>query len=101
MEEVKIVVVLKGSRATVGIQAPECDPIISLVKGDLDEILEEIPKLLERARARWAEAKTYPKCETELKQQPAAPVATQRPAGSGKRASETQSSKGEVQRGLF
>jgi hypothetical protein len=97
VEELKIVIVLKKNRASVGIQAPECDPIISLVNGDLDEILEGIPKLLERAQARWAEAKTYPKCEAKL-ELPAKPPQRPEPV---KREAKTQPAKDEAHPMLF
>jgi hypothetical protein len=65
-EELKIVIVLKESRASVGIQGSECDPVLSLVNGTLPEILAAVPALVDQAHAQWTSGKRYPKCETKL-----------------------------------
>jgi hypothetical protein len=71
--ELKIVIVHKDNRASVGIQGPECDPVLSLVNGTLPEILAGIPSLVEQARAKWEETPRYPKCETKLEPTAARP----------------------------
>ena len=65
-DEVKIVVVQKGERALVGIQKPDCDPVIATIEGDLPEVLATVPRLVDEARARWETSPKYPKCETNL-----------------------------------
>lgn len=65
-DELKIVIVLKENRASVGIQGPECDPVLSLVNGILPEVLATIPAMVDQARAKWAEDPRYPKCEIKL-----------------------------------
>lgn len=73
-EDLKIVISLKGTVASVGIQAPDCDPVFSMVEGDLPAVLESVPGLVEEARRRWDSNPRYPKCETKLEPQPAAQV---------------------------
>ena len=69
-EEVKVVIALKGTTASVGIQTPDCDPVFSRVEGDLPTVLESVPGLVEEARTRWDSNPRYPKCETKLEPQP-------------------------------
>ena len=76
-DELKIVVTIRGNRAFVGIQAPECDPVLYLVEGDLPAIMGGIPGLVEQAREKWASNPRYPKCETKLEPPPQV-IATQR-----------------------
>jgi hypothetical protein len=73
-EEVKIVIVLKGHAASIGIQKPDCDPTFSRVEGDLPAVLETIPRLLEEAQTKWQSSPLYPECETPLT--PPAPPTT-------------------------
>ena len=68
-DELKIVIGLKGTRGSVGIQAPDCDPIVTMTDGDLDAILERVPELVAEARQKWAEAPRYPKSTAPLPSQ--------------------------------
>ena len=53
-EELKVVVSIKGGRATIGVQQPESDPHIeSFDDRDLSGLAEEVPAVAERAKARW------------------------------------------------
>lgn len=74
-DELKVVISLRGDKASVGIQAPECDPVFFAVEGDLKTVVKAMPKLVEEARARWEKGKLNPKCETPLPSQ-TQPVAT-------------------------
>jgi len=65
-EEVKIVITLKGHGASIGIQKPDCDPVLSRVEGDLPAVLEAIPRLVEEAKQKWQSNPRYPECETDL-----------------------------------
>jgi len=73
-EEIKIVIVLKGDRGSVGIQSPDCDPVFATFEGDLGVALEKVPVLVEEANRRWDQNPKYPKCQTTLPEasQPAA-----------------------------
>jgi len=65
-DEVKIVIVIKGHAASIGIQKPDCDPAFSRVEGDLPAVLETIPRLVEEAQRNWQSSPRYPECETPL-----------------------------------
>ena len=61
--ELKIVVQLKGTRALVGVQAPDTDLVVETIAqctGTLEEILAYIPGILARARERWATNRKNP-----------------------------------------
>ena len=60
-ENLKVVVSLKGGRATIGVQQPSSDPHIeSFDDADLSGLAQEIPAVIERARAKWEEEPKYP-----------------------------------------
>ena len=60
-EGLKVVVSIKGGRATIGVQQPSSDPHIETFDG-LDEsgLTQEVPAVIERARARWEETPKHP-----------------------------------------
>ena len=60
-EELKVVVSIKGGRATIGVQKPSADPHIeSFDDPDLSGLTHEVLAVTERARARWEEAPKHP-----------------------------------------
>ena len=60
-EDLKVVVSIKGNRATIGVQQPAADPNIeSFDDGDLSGLAQEVPAVIARARAKWEEAPKYP-----------------------------------------
>ncbi len=60
-EDLKVVVSLKGGRATIGVQQPSSDPHIeSFDDADLSGLAQEIPAVIERARAKWEDEPKYP-----------------------------------------
>ena len=60
-EELKVVVSIKGSRATIGVQRTSSDPHIeSFDDPDLSGLAQEVPAVVERAKARWEEEPRYP-----------------------------------------
>jgi len=63
--DVKIVVSLRGDRASVGVQAPNCDPVLTVVDGGLDAVFAQLPDLIERAKSHGRN----PKCERPPSQQ--------------------------------
>ena len=73
-EDLKVVVSIKGGRATIGVQQPSSDPHIETFD-DLDEsgLTQEVSAVIERARARWEEAPKHPAYE-----RPAPPARRQR-----------------------
>jgi hypothetical protein len=82
-DELKVVISLKGDKALVGIQAPECDPAFFGLEGDLWATLKAVPKFVEEAKTRWQASKLNPKCETPLPSQTQpAPVTSRASTGS-------------------
>ena len=60
-EDLKVVVSIKGGRATIGVQQPSSDPHIeSFDDADLSGLTQEALAVVERARARWEEEPKYP-----------------------------------------
>ena len=60
-EDLKVVVSIKGGRATIGVQQPSSDPHIeSFDDGDLAGLTQEVLPVIERARAKWEDEPKYP-----------------------------------------
>ncbi len=60
-EDLKVVVSVKGGRATIGVQQPASDPHIESFDGhDLAELPQEVSAVIERARAKWEDEPRYP-----------------------------------------
>ena len=61
LEELKVVLSIKGGRATIGVQSPSSDPHIeSFDDRDLSGLAQEVLSVIERAKARWEEEPRYP-----------------------------------------
>ena len=62
--ELKVVVSIKGGRAVIGVQQPSSDPHIESLD-DVNEsaLAQEVPAVIERARARWEESPKHPTYE--------------------------------------
>ena len=53
-EALKVVLSIKGGRGIIGVQQPSADPHIESFDGlDLSGLAQEVPEVVERARARW------------------------------------------------
>ena len=60
-DELKVVLSIRGGRATIGVQRPSADPHIeSFDDADLFGLADEFPEVVARARARWDEGPRYP-----------------------------------------
>ena len=60
-EELKIVVSIRGDRATIGVQQPSSDPHIeSFDDLDLAGLAQEVPAVIARAKARWEDEPRHP-----------------------------------------
>jgi len=87
-DELKVVILLKGNRAMVGIQSPDCDPIFTTLEGDLSAALSQVPALVESANAKWDATPRNPKANlpepppstTPARSQPAQPIAKKQPS---------------------
>ena len=59
--DLKVVVSIRGGRATIGVQRPSADPHIETFDDpDLPGLAEQVPAVTERARVRWEEAPKHP-----------------------------------------
>ncbi len=78
-EDLRVVVSIKGSRASIGVQQPSSDPHIETF-GDLDEsrLAQEVPAVIERARITWEDYPKHPAYE-----RPAAPTRSRNRRGQG------------------
>lgn len=63
--ELKIVILLKGDAASIGVQSPESDPVFVLLKGDFPAVLLKVTEVVETAREKWAANPRYPKCQIQ------------------------------------
>ena len=60
-DELKVVLSIKGGRATIGVQRPSADPHIeSFDDPDLFWLADQFPAVVARARARWEEEPMHP-----------------------------------------
>ena len=60
-EDLKVVVSIKGGRATIGVQQPSSDPHIETFDDlDVSGLTQEVRAVIERARARWEDAPKHP-----------------------------------------
>ena len=60
-EDLKVVVSIKGGRASIGVQQPSSDPHIETFDDlDVSGLTQEVSAVVERARARWEDAPKHP-----------------------------------------
>ena len=60
-EDLKVVVSIKGGRATIGVHQPSSDPHIeSFDEADLSGLTQEVPAVIERARVKWEDEPKHP-----------------------------------------
>ena len=60
-DELKVVLSIRGNRATIGVQQPSADPHIeSFDDPDLFGLADEFPAVVARAKARWEEEPMHP-----------------------------------------
>jgi len=79
-ENLKVVVSIRGARATIGVQQPSSDPHIeSFDDSDLCRLAQEAIAVTERARARWEDAPKHPAYE-----RPAPPARRRNRRGQGR-----------------
>ena len=78
-EDLKVVVSIKGGRATIGVQQPSSDPHIETFDDhDLAGLAQEVLAVTERAKARWEDTPKYPAHE-----RPAPPARRRNRSGQG------------------
>ncbi|MCJ7743195.1 MAG: hypothetical protein MUO99_01365, partial [Dehalococcoidales bacterium] len=47
--EIKVIIIMKADRIMLGVQAPECDPVYTPLKGGLGKALKKVPGLVAEA----------------------------------------------------
>ncbi len=63
-DDLKVVVSIKGGRATIGVQKPSADPHIETFDdGDLGSLAQEFSAVTDRAKARWEDTPKHPTYE--------------------------------------
>ena len=63
-EDLKVVVSIKGGRATIGVQQPTSDPHIETFDDlGVSGLTQEVSAVVERARARWEDSPKHPAYE--------------------------------------
>ncbi len=78
-EDLKVVVSIKGGRATIGVQQPSSDPHIETFDDpDESRLTQEVPAVIGRARATWEDAPKHPAYE-----RPAPPARRRNRRGQG------------------
>ena len=95
-EDLKVVVSIKGGRATIGVQQPSSDPHIeSFDDAELSGLAQEVPAVIERARARWEDGPKHPAHE-----RPAPPARRQTRRSQGTAQAEAAEGEAEQQQTL-
>ena len=83
-EALKVVVSVRGERSVVGVQRTGADPHIeAFVGGDLPTLAQEVPAVVERARARWEETPKHPAHKRPAPAKAAAPAKRRQRSGPG------------------
>ncbi len=61
--ELKVVIVMKGDKALLGVQSPDCDPVYKTMEGTLAQVLKRVPSLVAEAKQQWEANPRYPKAD--------------------------------------
>ena len=98
-EDLKVVVSIKGGRATIGVQQPSSDPHIETFDDpDLSGLTQEILAVIERARARWEDSPKHP---THVRPTPPARRRNRRGRGAAQEAATPENGTGQQTLRLF
>jgi len=80
--QVKIVILLREGKSSVGIQSPGCDPRISIMGCGLEEVLDRVPDLVKQAQEKWAQSPQNPKTDIVPTPTSSPPARTPSPSSS-------------------
>ena len=98
-EDLKVVVSIKGGRATIGVQQPSSDPHIETFDDqDLSGLTQEVLAVIERARAKWEDEPKHPAHEKPAPPARRQPRRAQGPAQAGAAEGETEQQQPETLR---
>lgn len=84
--QVKIVILLRDGKASVGVQSPGCDPQIFIAEGSLEEVLGKVPGLVKQAQEKWAQSPQNPRSSIVTPSPSPSPARTSASAGSSTKA---------------
>ena len=99
--ELKIVINIKGNRAIIGVNAPDCDPVFENCEGDIAVILGNAANLIDTARAKWAKSKKNPSITIPNQAPVKETVAASTSANKAKPVPAAKSVKDTVQQAMF
>ncbi len=92
-EDLKVVVSIKGGRATIGVQQPSSDPHIETFDDlEVSGLTQEVLAVVERAKAKWEDVPKYPAHE-----RPAPPARRRNRRGQGTAQAEAAEGEAEQQ----
>ena len=77
-DELKVVINKNGDNILIGVGSPDCDPVFTVLKGDLAAALARVPAAVEEAKQKWAVSPRYPKAN--LPEPPPSPTPARTPA---------------------
>ena len=99
-EELKVIITLREDKAAVGVQAPNCDPVLAVVQGGLADAPTWLPALIARAREQWQTNKQYPKSTRASAPAPPTPAARPIPTRSASKTKAAEAKDG-VMKSMF
>ena len=100
-EELKVVITLREDKAAVGVQAPNCDPVLAVVQGGLADALTGVPALVASAREQWQTNKQYPKSTRAPAPAPPSPAARPIPTRTSASRTKAAEAKEGVMKSMF
>lgn len=96
IKQLKVVINFKENKATVGLQSPDCDPVLNTVEGELQVVLQQLPELIQKAQEQWSQSARYPKTS-----RPELPALAPQPAATASKSAAAASEKKGPQSSLF
>jgi len=74
--EMKILIAIDEENIMVGVKRTDTDPIFTKIEGGLDAALQQVPKLIEDAKEKWATSPRNPKADLPEPPAPVTPART-------------------------
>ncbi len=75
-KEIKLIINMKGTRAIIGVQSPDSDPVMERAEGNMSDVFVAAGVLVERAKEQWKASPRNPKSEIPASEKPAPTAAT-------------------------
>jgi len=100
-DELKVVIALREGKASIGVQAPNCDPVLAVVQGGLADALTGVPTLVASAKEQWQTNKHYPKSTRAPAPAPPSPAARPIPTRTSASKTKATEAKEGVMKSMF